>query len=123
MSQTPRTDAEAGYWNEKGLWIFDSENEGSYVPAFFARELELETIALKAELNETQGERDKYRFQAQDSDRQHDIVVDEVERVWKMNDELKAERDQLLKKLAKLKACSIGFVDSYPSSPNKEIQL
>ena len=50
MSDTPRTDAEAGYADGSGCW--KRRDDGSEVPADFARNLERELAAARAELAE-----------------------------------------------------------------------
>jgi hypothetical protein len=47
MSDTPRTDAEAGYMDGSGCWKW--RDDGSEVPADFARDLERELAAVKRE--------------------------------------------------------------------------
>lgn len=50
MSDTPRTDAEAGVLDEDGYWL--PRETGFYVDADFARQLERENAALRSLLRE-----------------------------------------------------------------------
>ena len=48
MSDTPRTDAEAGYDDASGCWKY--REDGPYVDADFARQLERENAALREKM-------------------------------------------------------------------------
>jgi chromosome segregation ATPase len=83
MSQTPRTDAEAGYSDPSGCWKY--HKDGSEVPADFARELELEL----AEAEASDAESIAMYHRARDRAEHHEAWITE----------LRAEKFQLEKQL------------------------
>jgi len=60
MSDTPRTDAEAGYYDDSGCW--HHRTNGENVDADFARQLERELAAAKGEIERMRADAERYRY-------------------------------------------------------------